>query len=461
MTEFGVKFPDRSLPKAPELHKKQDIGIYNETDRLKSVTVWGPVGAEAVLAQLYPKDQSCFYEDMNVPGAREEAIKFADTLREKDVIVTSVRDTFAGMLTLPQQPLQKEAIVQSMIARAHDLKTKYPQVTQERGAERMFKSDFKEADSRLDGLTQEQREEIALQVPNLEREVDDTIRQLVEADIQRYKDLYGEEGEQRALALNKRLCLGETMPLGDAIYARDQMNVLLGKRVVSKMKYPIRQPEVALFESVYDKLLGSDSPKIEIPEGETFEGGDAYVHNGIVYVGVGYRTSLKAAEAIYEGLRPELEARGLQFAIVQDENPNDRPNNVRMDFMHLDTFSGPIGDKEIAVCEEEAQYRKVKYLRTHSATGATFIEDTGDNFLQHLQKREDKVVIIPREEQQEFGCNFLALDENILLLPLDSNKETIRKLREAGKTLIFLGLQESTRGYGASHCMTGQLLRAR
>lgn len=428
------------------LHPSTEIGIYNETDRLRSAVVWGPVGAEAVLAQLYPKEISCFYEDMNVIKARQEALDFAATLQSYEVKTTSVRDTIADML--PSQHLQKQAVLESLLTKAQQLKDQYPQVTLERGSEQMYGKEFGKLDST-------QIRAVKNKVPMLEKDVDDAIRTLLDMDILRY-------GEQKALALNKRLCLDEEMPLGDAIYARDQMNVLLGMRVKSRMKYPIRQPEVPLYEEVYKVLLGEDSPVIEIPEGETFEGGDAYIHNNIVYVGVGYRTSLGAAKHIYSMLRPQIEERGMQFAIVQDEDPDLRSGKDLMDFMHLDTFSGPIGDNQIAVCKEEAEYRRVKYLKTDSQ-GIVQVLDTGKNFLQHLQERDgdDNVVIIPREEQQEFGCNFLALDEHTLLLPLDSNEATNRQLYDAGKELVSLGLQESTRGYGASHCMTGQLVRAR
>ncbi len=112
----------------------------------------------------------------------------------------------------------------------------------------------------------------------------------------------------------------------------------------------------------------------------------------------------------------------------------------------------------MTVCKEEAERRRVKYLQTDSR-GRVIEVDTKKNFLEHLKGQEDLVIVIPRAEQRSFGCNFLALDQSTILMPLASNKRTNGKLRKAGKRLIFLGLQESTNGYGASHCMTGQLLR--
>lgn len=406
---FG-KIVDRSKEKA-----YPSIGIYNETDPLREAVIWGPIGAEAILAQIYPEDISLFYADMDVSVARMEADSFQNTLESHNVKIKSARNLLAELIPTPQEPLDKETIISDIISRS-----------------RIIRSEFNTPATNQ--IKQEHQ-----------------IRELIEDDIKRY-------GEQKALALNKILCLDVTYPLGNSLFARDQMNVLLGTRFISRMSKPIRKAEVALYELVYEALL-KDVHSVQIPEGETFEGGDAYIHNGTVYVGVGVRTTKGAAEFIYKTLKPELDSIGLKFAIVEDEHPESRSARDAMDFMHLDTFSGPIGDREISVCKEEAQLRRVKFLECD--TGGNIITiDTGNNFLEHLQKQEDLVIIIPREEQKLFGCNFLALDEYTILLPLDSNEETNQQLRQAGKNLIFLGLNESTNGYGASHCMTGQLVRS-
>lgn len=403
-----------------EMLHTMPIGIYNETDRLRKAAIWGPIGAEAVLAQIYPPNISLFYDYMNVPAARQEILSFEKILQQKGVEITMIRDELANALPIPEQPLEKKDLIKAIVHKAKDISSEYP------------------------GNNPPRRS------IHVKPWYEMAIRSLIQQDIDRY-------GEQKALALNKALCL-DTQPLGNAIYARDQMNVLLGTRFQSSMAKPIRKPEVALYEKVYQQVMKLPEPAV-LPEGETFEGGDAYVHNGTVYVGVGIRTTKGAAEFMYKTLRPQLEEKGMKFAIVEEKHPDERSAKEQMDFMHLDTFSSPIGDKEIAVCEEEARRRRVSYLQM-GEDGSIMTVDTGDSFLDHLQKSEDTVVIIPREEQQEFGCNFLAIDNHTLLLPLASNPKTNERLKAAGKELVFLGLQESTRGYGASHCMTGQLARA-
>lgn len=413
------------------------IGIFNETDRLRAVTLWGPLGTEALLAQLYPERISCFLEEMDVPQARKESATFAATLQKMDVQTACARDRLA--YSLPLQEGNTDQLISSLIKKAHEIETQYPEQIEKRVEKLMVDIDPSD--------TQFSREEMRQRVI---AGLDNDIRRLVREDVTRY-------GEAAAIALNKAICLDTKLPLGGALYARDPMNVLLGTRFVSRMTFPIRQPEIEFYEQAYDTILPANTQEAVIPEGETFEGGDAYIHNGTVYVGVGVRTTRGGAEFIYKTLKPQLDAHGLQFAIIEDEHPETRVQEEAMDFMHLDTFSGPIGDKEIAVCDEEAVRRRVKYLET-GEDGAVVVVDTGKNFLQHLQEMED-VVIIPRHEQRGFGCNFLAIDDNTIILPSAKNTETIAQLEKRGKNILVVDLFQITRGYGAAHCITGQLRR--
>lgn len=387
------------------------IGIYRETDQLRSAVLWGPVGAEAVLAQIYPPEISLFYDKMDVVKARKEALRFAKTLTSLGVKIIFSRDRLAA--TMPSKT----------------------QLT------------FKEVTEAIKKKAREEREKAHLTYSELEQQIDT----LIKADIKRY-------GKAQALELNKLLCLDPQLALGNLIYARDQMNVLMNTRIISSMKKPIRQGEIEIYERVYKAVLPKNTPTIQMPNGETFEGGDAYIHNGVVYIGVGSRTSEGAAKHIFKELYPQLQKNDLQFAMVVDPDPENRPLNEQMDFMHLDTFSSPIGYKEIAVCEEEVKRRQVIFLELNKQ-GKVVKKNSKQNFLMYLQTKEERVVVIPREEQQEFGCNFLAYNAKTLLLPLGSNTTTIKRFKQAKKKIIILNLEELTRGYGAAHCMTGQLLR--
>lgn len=408
----GSRLPSAPIP----------IGIYSESHPLRAAALWGPVGAEAVLAQAYPKTKSLFFDDMNVPLAREEMQSYSLLLEKGfDVHVISVRDSLAASAgeTVGDNGLTRQSLRTGLQQRAVDIYNEH------KGRKGAIKK------SRLQDLT-------------------DQLDEVLELDHALY-------GEPNSIALNKMICLDPAMPLGNLIFARDQMNVLLGTRFVSNMAKPIRQPEVALYEKFYAENLGSQ-PKVPIPAGETFEGGDAYVHNGYVYVGVGDRTSMGAALAVYDALRPQLDEQNLRFAIVEDPNPKKRKFAQNMDFMHLDTFSNPIGDKEIAVCTAEAEYRRIRLVST--LDGQTTLSDGNKSFLDHLGSVEDNVVHISTEEQQTFGCNFLTVDNDKIVVPRSANRAINNALRRQGKAVFGGNLDESTKGYGAAHCMTGQLRRA-
>jgi arginine deiminase len=398
---------------SPSEKKSIELGIYNETDRLTHATIWGPLGTEAFLAQFYPLDQSLFLDDMNVVDARKEAEGFSDYLQGKGVTIVHARDVLAGML--PPIKMSSNDIYRQLVSRSEALSQQF-------------------TDTQFIG--------------NIHANKIDTrsiIKELLEADIARY-------GEDQAIALNHALCLSVDMPMGNAIYARDQMNVLLDKRVSSAMKKPIRKPEVAMYEMMYSKILKDKSPII-LPEGETFEGGDAYIFDNTVYVGVGVRTSLGAATHIFDTLEPQLTERDMRFAVVTDIRPEDQ-----MESIHLDTYSSPVGKKEILVCEEEASFRTVSILKKDKS-GNIITENTGLNYVDFLNSENNQVGNVPTVEQRAFGCNFLALDDNTVVLPIEDNSTTFNLLQSLGKTVDVVDLFQSTRGYGAAHCMTGQLRR--
>lgn len=385
-----------------------DYGIYDENDRLVRAALWGPAGAETLLASLYPPEISLFYDDMNVISARQEILGFADLLKHHNVEITMIRDELAK--SLPSFKMSRKKLVNEIVKKSREICKNYK-------------------------TTWMENSEGALEF-------------LIDDDIRRY-------GEESAIALNISLSLLPQLPLGNSLYARDQMMVFLNKRVQSNMSQQIRRGEVALYEKIYSEM--DLAPNITLPPGETFEGGDAYIHDGVVFVGVGPRTTKGGAVCIYEGLKNELKSKGMEFVIVEDRSPN-RPRKEKMNFMHIDTFSGPAGQGVVAICEEEGEHRRISKIKSDE-NGNTIIEDTGYNFMEYLDKKGNDLIIIPLSEQQEFGANFLALDDRQIIVPLETNSTVLAGLRKAGKEIIHAPLFEVTRGFGAAHCITGQLKR--
>lgn len=387
------------------------IGISAETDRLRHAALWGPVGAEALLAQVLPTSVSLFHSAMDVLQAQQEAMNFTEVLRGFGVRVDLVRDGLARQLA-PDTSLGVTDLLRALVCRAQELSQQYG---------RPLPIGFEE-----------------------------DLTQLVAFDVARY-------GEVTAVEVNKTLCLDGPLPLGNVLYSRDQLNVLFSTRVRASMRYPIRQREVDLYELFYADMFALAEPLV-LPPGETFEGGDAYLHDGWVYLGAGDRTTLGAAAAICQRLAPELVETGFQFAVVHDPSPTQRSREQLMDFMHLDTFSCPVGAGQIVVCESEARHREI-LIPDFQPDGSIAFLSTGRTFLQHLQHQGQEVFLIPEREQREFGCNMLTLDGETLFVPLTRNVTILDRLAAAGKRLIPVELEACTKGYGAAHCMVAQLRR--
>ena len=57
--------------------------------------------------------------------------------------------------------------------------------------------------------------------------------------------------------------------------------------------------------------------------------------------------------------------------------------------------------------------------------------------------------------------NIFGRDEyEIDVVPIGTNVVSLYQLMSSGKAIVFAPLYECTRGYGAAHCMTGQIHRS-
>lgn len=413
MTERnGANTPPTQEAKEPV--KPFEIGVYDELDPLKSVVIWGAPGPETALAKLLPDDISLFYDDFDVNEARSEMQGYHTLLEDQGVEVFSARDFIA--YSLIPKPATVEETIDALVQRGDELIEEY-------GGHDVSENGFR-----------------------------DDIEKLFRKDVEKY-------GETGAIALAQTLSLNGQLPLGNMIYARDQMNVLLSTMVVSSMKKPIRKGEVLYYKTLYDALGVERTVQLSEAESNTFEGGDAYVVDGTVYVGVGSRTSSIAANEIFEGLYPDLNESSFSFVKVADPNAEQRPENEQMGFMHIDTWSFFFGDKQVLLLPDEAKRRRAIKL-TKDSSGQTIEQDLGD-YYSYLEELGYTIHAISPEEQQEFGCNNIALDRNRVIVPLKTNTRTIELLETAGQEIIKAPLYNITRGYGAAHCITGTLLRSK
>lgn len=395
---------------------KGNLGVYEETAPLKEIVIWGEPGCETVLGQLLPEDVSLFWKSFDVPRARAEfrsmqqiiEVNGAKVIRMKDIIATHTEEL--PLIDIPKS-IDELAI---KIKERGKLYYKLYHV-----------GDLKVLDW-VDGILAE--------------------------DVAQY-------GKKNAIWLNWSLSLSNGLPLSNIMYARDQSNTLGDGIVMSRMRWPIRQPEVDLFRKGYE-ILGYGDKLINLDQGY-FEGGDAYIFNNNCLIGAGVRTSREAISQIYEGTKTSFEQRGIKmFAVINPVLESHKPQSAgeEMAAMHLDTFMMPLcGDKILACCDEVDQ-REVFWV--HGDNGK--VEFTVvSNLRDFLNLIEVGKVDISKPEQVLYSTNFLHLGNSKVIVPLEDveHERVNQEMRNCGLDVIPANIRELVGGYGAVHCMTAAIKR--
>ena len=159
----------------------------------------------------------------------------------------------------------------------------------------------------------------------------------------------------------------------------------------------------------------------------TVEGGDTvWLDESTLLVGIGYRTSPGAPEALH-ALFPGVEV--IAF---------DLPHwNGAAEVMHLMSLVSPL-DRDLALVYPRIAPTRLMWL---------------------LAERGISVVEVPDEEFESMGPNVLALGPR-RALALEGNDETRRRMERAGVDVVtYRGDEISRKGDGGPTCLTRPLLR--
>ena len=165
--------------------------------------------------------------------------------------------------------------------------------------------------------------------------------------------------------------------------------------------------------------------RVELPV--TVEGGDTvWLDEGTLLVGIGYRTSPDAVDALRD-LFPGVEV--IAF---------DLPHwNGVDEVMHLMSIVSPL-DRDLAVVYPRIAPTRLMWL---------------------LAERGIRVVEVPDEEFASMGPNVLALGPR-RALALAGNDETRRRMEQAGVDVVtYVGDEISVKGDGGPTCLTRPLHR--
>lgn len=198
----------------------------------------------------------------------------------------------------------------------------------------------------------------------------------------------------------------------EIFWTRDPYGLVGDQVVLANFQPKERRPEVEYYESWFAK---HDIPTVK-PDG-MFEGGNVVGHEGVYYMGTGYRGQAEDCDRLSWQLGKEFV--GLEV--------------VSADFFHLDVAMVSLGDH-------------VMYYPQAFTPEA--LEILGD--------RLPDAIELSAEEVDGFCANSVALGDTVIMPP---NQPTFRaKVEAIGKTAVEVDLSAfKPLGGGGVHCLTNSL----
>jgi dimethylargininase len=221
--------------------------------------------------------------------------------------------------------------------------------------------------------------------------------------------------------------LGESTAAGnpDAIYTYDPALVSDEGALLLNPGKEIRRAEPA--------ALGEDLELSGVPiagrlsGAEWAEGGDlCWLDRKTLLAGRGYRTNSDGISAV-ERLLPGVE-------VLVFDLPHWRG---RSEVMHLMSLLSPLADDLVVAYPPLLPVRLAELL----------------------EERGIEIVPVPDEEFDSMGANVLALAPRVVLA-VDGNPETRRRMEEAGVEVLVYEGKELSKGDGGPTCLTRPILRA-
>jgi len=410
--------------------------LFDETQPLEEVLVWGEPGIEALLGQLLPKSRSLFFSYYEVLEARKE-FRYLQTLVENEKIqFTRAKDALAKRLErteLANEPKSIRELEAALLQRASE-----------------YYETFREI--KLKDFSQEG---IHANIEDIYLQIQRDMKQILQEDFRTY-------GEIATIRLNHLLSLSYGLPLANIFYGRDQSQALTDKMILSVLKWGIRRPEVAIFKEALIEL-GYGGALVEIERG-TLEGGDIAVFGDTCYIGVGARTTFSAAKNLCRKIGPYLEQYGLQIMAVvnnrheQEAATYDAPTEEHMHIMHLDMFWIPLAPDLVMAYGDEIDQRKV--IRISSKSDTLITEELG-SFREFHANKGIEIMEVTKQEQENFATNLLNLGNKKVIVALSKNTRVITELEKRGYRVLSAELNKLVNGYGATHCLTAPVRRTR
>lgn len=202
--------------------------------------------------------------------------------------------------------------------------------------------------------------------------------------------------------------------LPDMVFATDCCVMINGKALLSRFRYPQRQPETAHFEKWFANHGFTDYKQAE----NFFEGGgDNLVCGNKILAGHGFRSAPEAAQEMHNFF-------GLEVVPLKIIDPR---------FYHLDTSLAVLSDDAVAFYPPALDQASQERLR---AAVPNIIEAT-------------------EEEARGFGLN--AVSDGQTIITSNASESLLQKYRDAGFEVIGTPILEFRKSGGGAKCLTLEL----
>jgi N-dimethylarginine dimethylaminohydrolase len=214
----------------------------------------------------------------------------------------------------------------------------------------------------------------------------------------------------------------------DAVYVHDPLLVTARGGIPLRMRKPARAREPGHAREELQRLgvpvLG------ELPDGAYADGGDRFwIDDGLMAIGLSYRTNRAGADAVAALAAPEGVAVET-YDMAHDQGPDH--------VLHLQSFISGVSERLCVVYEPLAPVR----------------------LLQDLREREVDWVAIDHESYEAMGCNVLAVRPGVVVV-VDGAPAVRRALERRGVEVhAYAGSELSLKGDGGPTCLTAPLHRA-
>lgn len=244
-------------------------------------------------------------------------------------------------------------------------------------------------------------------------------------------------------------------PLMNLYFTRDQSITTPRGHIICRMNSSQRAPETDIIEVCY-RHLGLE-PVLRIEGEGRLEGGDYIPAGNISLIGCGMRTNR-------EGIRQMMDADafGHDTVVVVCDHKFWQMQ------MHLDTYFNII-DRDLCTMVRsrlEAQPDQPEYVTCDiyaRAVGEKTYQMIAEDapFVDFLRTRGMQIIPIETEDEMHYANNYLTIAPRHIMAVGGQSEAFQKRLRDAGVTVEWVPLESLIDGYGAAHCMTQVLRRAR